>query len=189
MPTLPEVPELITSERLELRAPRLEHVVPLTRAVRASLPELEPWMPWATDAYDRDSCEENVRRAMAVFVTKQDLRYHIFERSSGRLIGSTGLHAIRWEVPRFEIGYWLESSETGKGYVSETVRTLTRVAFEQLGAKRVEIRLDDLNEASAAVAERCGFHLDGVLGNYTRGTDGSLRAERVYSLTSFDGLR
>ncbi len=189
MPQLPEVPEVITSERLELRAPRLEHVAALTKAVRASLPELKPWMPWATDDYDRDGCEENVRRAMAVFVTKQDLRYHIFERRSGRLIGSTGLHTIRWEVPRCEIGYWLASSETGKGYVTEAVRALTGVAFERLGAKRVEIRLDDLNVASAAVAERCGFNLDGVLGNYTRGTDGSLRAERVYSLTSLDGLR
>ncbi len=184
MPKLPHVPDLITTDRLELRAPTIEHVEALAHAVRASLPELKAWMPWATDDYSQAGADESVRAAVVSFATKQDLRYHLFERRSGQLIGSTGLHRINWSLPRFEIGYWLVSSETGKGYATEAVRALTRLAFEQLGAKRLEARCDDLNAASAAVAVRCGFQLDGILANFTRGTDGSLRAERIYSLTS-----
>lgn len=188
MPQLPDVPDLVTGDLIELRAPALEHVDALVEAVRESLPELKRWMPWATDDYDREGAEESVRRAMAAFVTRQDLRYHMFDRRSGRVVGSTGLHRIRWEVPRFEIGYWLRTSETGKGYASDSVRALTRVAFEQLGAKRVEIRCDDRNAASAAVAVRCGYGFDGVLRNHAVGTDGTLRDERIYSLVDLDGL-
>lgn len=187
MSTLPKVPELITSERLELRAPALDHVVDLTAAVRSSLPELKAWMPWATDAYDEAGAEQGVRAAIAAFVTKADFRYHMFE-TGGRLVGSTGLHRIKWSVPRFEIGYWLRTDAAGKGYASEAVRALSKVAFQQLGAQRVDIRCDDRNEASAAVALRCGYHLEGVLRNYTVGPDGTVRDERVYALTDLADL-
>lgn len=188
MHNLPHIPTVITTDRLELRAPAFEHVAALTTAVRASLPELKPWMPWATDQYSQAGAEESVRSAMAAFASKQDVRYHLFESGFGKLIGSTGLHRINWRVPRFEIGYWLASTATGNGYATEATRALARVAFQQLGAKRVELRCDDLNSASIAVIERCGFQLDGILANFTRGTDGSLRAERIYSLTNLDGL-
>ena len=181
MPTLPHIPVLVTTERLELRAPDLSHVAGLTRAVRESLPELQVYMPWATDDYDEQGCEASLRGAMADFITKRDLRYHVFEKATGQLIGSTGLHRIRWDVPRFEVGYWLASARTGNGFTTEAARAMTSLALEQLGAKRVDIRCDDRNLASAAVAVKCGFTLDGVLRNWTVGVDGTVRDERVYS--------
>ena len=184
----PDVPAQITSERLLISQPLLEHVKPLYDAVQESLPELRPWMPWAAGEYSMEGCEETLRGAMARFVTFADLRYHIFDRESGRLLGSSGLHRIDWRIPRFEIGYWVRTSAAKRGYVSESVRALSRVAFERLGAKRVEIRCDDRNEASARVAERCGFELDGVLRNWNLGTDGTLRDERIYSLTDLKNL-
>ena len=184
----PDVPEEIETERLLISMPRLEHVKPVYDAVRESLAELRPWMPWAGGEYTLEGCEENLRGAIARFVTFADLRYHFFDRSSGELLGSSGLHRIDWRIPRFEIGYWVRTSAAGKGYVSETVRALTSVAFRRLGARRVEIRCDDRNEASAAVAVRCGFSLDGILHNWTIGTDGSLRDERIYSLTDISDL-
>lgn len=145
-------------------------------------------MPWATDDYDEAGAEESIRGAMAAFVTRADFRYHLFDHT-GRLVGSTGLHRIKWTVPRFEIGYWLRTQETGKGYAAEAVRALSRVSFQQLGVRRLDIRCDDRNLASAAVAERCGYRLEGVLENYAVGTDGSLRNERVYALTDLAGLK
>jgi RimJ/RimL family protein N-acetyltransferase len=189
MPQSRQVPDLIPSERLELHAPALEHVDGLLAAVRESLPELKPWMSWATEDYDRAACERGVRQALAEFVLQQDLRYHIINRADGRIIGTAGLHSIRWQVPRFEIGYWLRTSCTGKGYAAEAVRALSQVAFGQLGAERLDIHCDDRNEASARVALRCGFTLDVILRDYFRAPDGTLRDERVYSLLSLAGLR
>lgn len=181
-------PELVTTERLQLRVPALADVDELTRAVQDSLAELKAYMPWATDDYDRAGAEEGVRAAIAAFVTRADFRYHMFD-AAGLLVGSTGLHRIKWSVPRFEIGYWVRTSATGNGYASEASRALSRVAFQQLGAKRVDIRCDDRNAASAAVAVRCGYKLEGVLRNYTVATDGSVRHERVYALTDLADLR
>jgi RimJ/RimL family protein N-acetyltransferase len=177
---LPAVPDSIQSERLIVRCPHVDDVPALHEAVRESQEELGPWMAWARGDYTLEACETNIRQAIARFITRQDLRYHIIDRVSGELLGSSGLHRINWQVPRFEIGYWVRTSRAGRGFVSESVRALTRLAFDGLGAKRVEIRCDDLNLASARVAERCGFELDAILLNWQRGPDGSLRHERVY---------
>ena len=111
------------------------------------------------------------------------------DKATGRVIGNSGLHRIDWTIPKFEIGYWCRTSETSKGYVTEVVRGLTKLCFEKLNAARVEIRCDDLNVKSAAVAERCGFKLEGVLKNDERNTKGELRTTRIYGLTSLEDLK
>lgn len=189
MPNRPNVPTRLETSRLILRAPELSDVPFLYQAVKESVKELKPWMPWATDDYTMEACEENLRSAIAKFITKEDFRICFLDKTSGRMIGNTGFHRINWDVPRFEIGYWCRTSETGKGYVTEVVRALSKVAFENLNAARVEIRCDDLNVKSAAVAERCGYRLEGVLKNNERSPKGELRSTRVYALTSLSDLK
>ncbi len=98
------------------------------------------------------------------------------------LVGSSGLHRIDWDVPKFEIGYWCRTRFTGRGYVTEAVRGITAFAFGTLGARRVEIRCDSRNLPSARVAERAGFQLEGELRNSEVGTNGELRSTLVYSM-------
>lgn len=183
MPSYPEVPERIETERLLIRPPQVADVPEIYAAVRESLELLMPWMPWATPEYSLEGCEESTRQAVANFVTRRDLRYHFHHRESGRLLACSGLHRIDWRVPKFEIGYWCRQGETGKGYVSEGVAALAELALGGLGGARVEIRCDDQNLRSAAVAERCGFALEGVLENDGRSSAGALRATRVYART------
>ena len=178
------MPDYIHSERLVIRCPVLSDVSELYEAIQESLDALIPWMMWAKRGLTPEDSEENLRRAIARFVTREDLRYDFHHKETGRLIACSGLHRIDWEIPKFEIGYWCRSSELGKGYVTEGVKALTKMAFEQLGAARVEIRCDDLNLKSAAVAERVGFRLEGVLAHDSRSPRGELRSTRIYALTA-----
>ena len=81
-----------------------------------------------------------------------------------------------------EIGYWCCTSFTGRGFVTEAVRAVTRFAIDHLGAERLEIRCDALNLPSNRVAERVGFELEGTLRNGDLRLDGSLEDTRVYSM-------
>lgn len=181
--TLPDVPEILETDRLVIRPPCLDDVPEIYAAVCESLPDLKPWMPWATEAYSLQSCEENTRTAVAHFITREDLRYHFHDKTE-TLLACSGLHRIDWRVPKFEIGYWCRSSQSGKGYVTEGVAALTDLALGTLGAARVEIRCDALNLRSAAVAERCGYTLEGVLKHESRSPAGELRSTRVYARTA-----
>ncbi|HET9206978.1 MAG TPA: GNAT family N-acetyltransferase, partial [Burkholderiaceae bacterium] len=92
-----------------------------------------------------------------------------------------GLHRFDWSVPRFEIGYWVRRSEQGRGLITEAVQTLVRFAFDGLRARRVEVRMSSMNHRSRAVAERCGFTLEGVLRQDSLGVDGQPRDTAVYA--------
>jgi RimJ/RimL family protein N-acetyltransferase len=136
---LRDFPSQFESERLLLRAPGAGDGEATYLAVMESLPELRPYM------------------------ARTDLMLLIFLKSSGVLLGGSGLHNIDWRVPRFEIGYWLRTRYTGHGYMTEAVNAIAAFAFDILTARRVEIRCDERNTRSAAVARRCGFNLEGIL--------------------------
>ncbi len=91
------------------------------------------------------------------------------------------MHRILWSVRRFEIGYWCRVGCTGQGLVTEAVRALNRVAFDQLGARRVEVRMDGSNQRSRRVAERAGFTFEGVLRGDSLTPQGGVRDTHVYA--------
>lgn len=162
-PILRDFPSQFESERLLLRAPGAGDGAPTYAAVMESLPELRRWLPWATDSITAETQEAVMRRAHADYMARTDLMLLIFLKSTGELLGGSGLHNIDWRVPRFEIGYWLRTSRTGQGYMTEAVGAIAAFAFDTLSARRVEIRCDERNGRSAAVARRCGFDLEGIL--------------------------
>jgi RimJ/RimL family protein N-acetyltransferase len=74
----------------------------------------------------------------------------------------------------------------GQGYVSEAVGLIARFAFEVLGANRLALRCDILNERSAAVARRLGFVHEATLRNDSRDHHGELRTTLMFALTPAD---
>lgn len=185
-PILKDFPEEFETERLRIRSPMPGDGPELYAAVRESMDELLPWMPWPSEHGTVDASEASARQARVRFLERVELRMHLFLKGTETLVGSSGLQGIDWSVPKFEIGYWCRTRFGGQGYITEAVRGITAFAFEALDAKRVEIRCDPLNRPSARVAERAGFRLEGELRNESAGTDGSARNTLVFSLTPDD---
>ena len=174
-----EIPEEIRSQRLWLRAPHPCHAAEMNEAIRESIDELQPWMDWAQQVPSlRESIDQQLR-AREAFLAREELQLILF--CGDRLVGSTGLQRIDWEVPKFEIGYWIRTSDTGRGYASEAVSTIASFAFEQLSARRVEIRSSARNQRSRAVPERLGFDLEGILRNDSLEANGTVRDTAVYA--------
>jgi len=182
-PILMDFPESFETERLLIRSPLFGDGPELHAAVRESMGELTPWMPWPKEHRTIDDSEASARRARVAFLQRSELRLPLYLRGTDTLVGSSGLQAIDWEVPKFEIGYWCRTRFTGRGYMTEAVRGITAFAFDDLGARRVEIRCGSRNLASARVAERAGFELEGELRNNELGHDGEPRDTLIYALT------
>ena len=77
----------------------------------------------------------------------------------------------------------------GHGYVTEAVQLLARLAFDRLGANRVEIYVDPQNVRSRSVPERLGFVLEGTLRQFRAGPDGRPQDRQVFALVRDDYLR
>ncbi len=81
----------------------------------------------------------------------------------GEAIGFAGLFGLEEPGAEGEIGYIVGPEARGRGVAGRAVALLTRWGFEELGLERIELRIDTENVASAKVAERAGYRLDGVL--------------------------
>jgi len=180
-PLLLDFPSAFDTGRLTLRAPRAGDGAAVNAAVVESLAELSPWLPWVHPVPTVDDSEANVRQAAAKFVSREDLRLQVYLKGTDTLVGSSGLHRIDWTVPRFEIGYWIRTSCASRGYATEAVNGLTGFARDHLGARRIEIRMDERNERSWRVAERAGYTLEARLRQERRALDGTLCDSRIYA--------
>ncbi len=187
-PLLEAVPGRIETDRLILRCACSQDAAVLNAAVRESLDDLRTYMPWAQAEPTLAQTEADCRRMQAKFLLREDLPMFMFERrpdgGEGEFIGGTGLHRIDWTVRRFEVGYWCRAAAQRRGFVTEAVRALVGVAFAQLRAARVEIRMDDDNQRSWLVAQRAGFTLEGTLRRDSLSPQGVLRDTRVYAMTA-----
>jgi RimJ/RimL family protein N-acetyltransferase len=67
------------------------------------------------------------------------------------------------EAGELELGYIVAEQARGRGIASEILRLLTRWSFDEVGAQRAYLIIDVENPASARVAERCGYRLEGVM--------------------------
>ena len=180
-PLLLSIPESFESDRLLIRAPLWGDGIRMNEAVKESSNELKPWMPWAKTIPTAEESEIVIRRARLRYLERSDLMLLLIHKETGQIIGSSGLHRIDWESRKFEIGYWVRTSFSGNGYITEAAEAITNFAIHELKANRVEIRCDSRNLRSARVAERLGFTLEGVLRNEKCAVDGSLRDTMLFA--------
>jgi RimJ/RimL family protein N-acetyltransferase len=178
--------EELRGERVLIRPYNEGDAPALHAAIDESRDELRPWLPFADAHRSLDETRDFILRAFADYVLRQDMHLGLWDHTTDRLIGAIGFRPRDWSIGYFAIGYWLRTSATRRGYVTEAVRLLTDFAFDTLGAQRVEICCDVRNWRSAAVAERLGFVREGQLRNHQRAADGSLRTTLVYALTTSD---
>ena len=180
-PILLDLPPTLETERLLLRPPQAGDGAALYAAVAESLSELRRFLaslPWVAAEQSVEASEVHCRTAQANFLGRKDFPFLLFDKATGRLVGSSGLHRVVWTTPKAEIGYWCRTSQVGKGFIREAV---IDYAFKHLGAVRVELVTDEENRESRRVAERCDFMLEAILRNERHTPDGALRNTCIYA--------
>ena len=98
-----------------------------------------------------------------------------------RLLGTCTV-LIRSVDNRFaNLGYWMRSDCTGRGWATAMARHIARYAMQSLGMVRIEICAQEANGASRRVAEKLGATFEGVLRNRLM-FFGSPKSAAMYSL-------
>ncbi|VAW30324.1 Acetyltransferase, GNAT family [hydrothermal vent metagenome] len=161
-PIMQEIPYAFETERLKIRGPLPGDGEVIQTAVSESHEHLKQWMPWAASVSTVEEYEIRAREGQIKYLGREDFWLLIFLKETDVLIGSSGLHSGDWDVPSFEIGYWVHPKYGGKGYITEAVNGICQFAFSQMAAQRLLIRCDVENERSTAVAKRCGFTFEGT---------------------------
>ncbi len=151
------LPDGLPAEAVELRRWRPQHAEGLCDAVATSLPELRPWMPWAQEEPTVEGHVTVLTEGQARFDAGEDWQYVVVEPASDRIVGAVGIYR-RGGPTTVEIGYWIRTDATHRGYATMASRALTTAAFAHFDhIDTVEIRMDKGNRRSAAVPPRLGY--------------------------------
>ena len=146
----------LTGETVVLRPFHADDDQAIYAAVRESMSELGRWLSWCHADYAIDDTRAFLEARGDAYERDGELAFAIDERASGRLLGAAGLNQIERAALRANLGYWLRTSATGRGFATEAVRLLARWALVTSDFERVEIVAAAGNRASQRVAERAG---------------------------------
>jgi RimJ/RimL family protein N-acetyltransferase len=89
----------------------------------------------------------------------------LVEADHGRLIGTLQFYKAGPGIHGYEIGYILHNEDDrGKGYASEALRIFSDLLFaEHPDCHRLQLIIETWNDASARLAEACGYASEGIL--------------------------
>jgi ribosomal-protein-serine acetyltransferase len=178
---------VLRSRQLELRAFRLDDAEAIYQAVCDSHRELGRWLSWCHDKYCRADTLEFLKARSEALRTGGEHAFAIIERATGQFVGATGVNQLDHATRRANLGYWLRTSATGKGYATTSTILLARWALAELGLERIEIVAAVGNLPSQWVAERVGAVREGVARHRLRVHNVQHDAV-VYSLVASDKL-
>lgn len=155
-------------------------------AIEESLTHLLPWMPWAS--YWPISLQDRLdllRKWRGNFDLGIDFEFGIFDASESIFLGAVGLHTRHGPGVR-GIGYWIHIDQVNQGYGTETAAALTKVAFEIDRVRRVEIRCDPENIASASIPRKLGYIHEATLHDRIEISPGNFHDCMLWSLFAQD---
>lgn len=170
-------------EPVEISAGRL-HLRPWTAYDESAVleacsdPEIQRWTPLPSPYTREDARAWLTATVPAGWESGTTASFAVVDATSGDVLASAGLHRIA--DGSAEVGYWCAPAARGADVMTEAVGAVCRWAFAELGLQRVEWVAGVGNWPSRAVAEKCGFRIEGVIrdGILQRGTrmDGWLGA-------------
>ena len=170
-----EQPPAETETAVVIQAVAMDAVEEFHAAVVESRPELRRYLQWAVPEPEVSTTRRNMEQAIANFdACEKELRFLVKRAADGLLVGCIGLMVRDLEVPFFEIGYWVRSSQTGRGYATDAVILVEQYALAQFRPIRLEIRCASDNAASARVAQKAGFSHEARIACDRRLPDGRL---------------
>ena len=137
----------------------------LYEAVRESIPEVSPWLPWCHQNYSIEESREFIGSRELASQGGEWYSFGVFETDTGRFLGGVGINFINRVHQMANLGYWVRTSAAGRGIATKAKRLTARFGFEQLGLHRIEIVAAVANVPSQRVAEKAGARREGVLRN------------------------
>ena len=152
----------LTDGLVLLRLPRLDDAPALAAAVSESLPELQPWMDWATSAFDEAAARRWLEVVRLGWEHKTAFHFAVTDAKTGQYLGNCGIDGVNPTDRTGNLGYWVRTSRIRQGVASRAAHLAAGFAFDTLGLVRIEIVIASGNLASRRTAEKIGAHYEGA---------------------------
>lgn len=172
--TLQQTPELIETDRLQLKLPDAAFAEAFSEMVKHSVQDYAYIPAWISKAHDVELARKKIVQSREFISQGESLVWFVFEKHTHQLVTRLDAFNFDFDIPKCEIGYMGDSRLRGKGYVREATLAMMDWLFTQ-GVLRIEAQCDARNLRSIRFAqEALGMQQEGVLRNADRDNEGQL---------------
>ena len=112
-----------------------------------------------------EEAQEFVEEMIRHTISNTYFPYVIIDHTDEKIIGFVDLKNIDWNIPKTQIGFYIDESYAGKGIISKAIREICNYCFKEKGFVKLFMRIHPENIAAQKVAEKCGFELEGTIRN------------------------
>lgn len=141
---------------------RAEDANDVYAAARESVAEIHPWLPWCHPGYEIAETHAWIASTIADWNAGRSFEF-VIRTASGEHVGGGGINSLHGDHPLANLGYWVRTSQTGRGYATCATRLLAEFGLKDLKLQRIEIVAAVGNLRSQRVAERALAMREGVL--------------------------
>ncbi len=157
------ISEEIIGERIIIKKPEVNFALAkeMFNLIKESQNELLPWLDWPVYyskpeqylIYMNDKNNEWEKQSSFTFI--------IFNKETNQPMGSCSLITLSDFV--MEIGYWLGTKFTGKGYIQEAIKLLELEFLKNPELERLQVVCEAENKRSKNTIEKAGYIFEGTL--------------------------
>lgn len=113
--------------------------------------------------YDEQVAHDSITRARPQgWAEDRWLSWAVCDSTTGEVLSEVSVRR-GCDEGVWDIGYWCLPAHRNQGVVADSLGVVTRWAFAELGAQRIEWRAEAGNWASRRAAEKAGFRMEGLL--------------------------
>jgi RimJ/RimL family protein N-acetyltransferase len=123
-------------------------------------PEIQRWTTVPSPYTPEDARAWVVEVSPALWESGAAATFGIFDATTAEVLGSVGLTFHGADTA--SVGYWCAPGARNAGVVTEAVQAVCRWGFGALDLDRITWTAEVGNTASRAVAEKCGFTVEGT---------------------------
>ncbi len=103
-------------------------------AARESVNEMFAWMPWCHQNYSLEESAAFILSREAAWNQKTEFDFAILDVKTNRFLGGVGLNQFNQDHNFANLGYWVRSSNTGRGVATAAALLTARLGFEDFGS-------------------------------------------------------
>ncbi len=152
---------ILIDDDLQLRNYLPEDAGELFRVVNESRAHLRSWLGWIDGTTKPEHSLQFIQQSLHQLNAQEAIALGIFHHRE--IVGGIGMHHWDHHLRKAQIGYWMTKEYEGKGIATKCTARFIDFLFEKLNLNKIEIQFIVANHRSAAVTNRLGAKVEGIL--------------------------
>lgn len=166
-------------ENVKVKLVKPDDAVSLYEQIEKTRPQLAKFMPWGDSMRSVEDEKDFLEYCQGRMQDKKLWITSIWVDE--KPVGMIDLHNIDLDNSHAEVGYWLGGEYQGNGVMTDCLKRVLEIGFEEMKLHKIKLLAEQVNEASNAVAQKAGFILEGQLKDEIY-SDGKFHDANLYGL-------